>query len=507
MIKERITTKELPQPKGKTNLASLIMESHGKKETDYQNIIVTQNFVAGGQLLPGPEGDKYLSGTSVPILGEYQTTAVFTQPPGLLEWHADHTMPEGAQVIELNPVYGPNGEIGYPYGDINTQLQLAIEREEVESPTGKTAYMTTFPDESFQENIDRLNVECIQESNPADTNNKTVLREMAYSYQINMTPGMVIRSEEDIQKAVQLLGDIPEGAWMKVPTGSGGDLVQKIKPVNEDAIRNVRLSFADQINQALAQGNFSEQFRKEYEINGRFSSSDGFVIESDVRNHAQVIANCSNVMRNSIDGSIEMMGVYGQMTGNDGSFIGSRSLFDLPQIQRYLSKIGSTKEELEQYINLICGNASRYMRDLGYYGPYGQDFFLVEKEDHTPDIYFVEFNGRLPISGIGEIMKRNAGVSSFINTNIWRKNGQLDTMVDLKEALTLDGKDLTEADPKDGAVYVQAMRAEWTRQNGEMELVRNSNAAKVLFLGDDPQKLDWMQQQLAVKNGISYQSL
>lgn len=503
---ERLHSKERPQQRGETNLASLILESHGRSEEEFDDIILTQNFVAGEQLLPDPTGDKYLSATSLGIMGEHQTTAVFTQPPGLLEWHRDHTLPESTKVVELDPVYGPNGEIGYPYGDINTQLQLAIERGDVKAPEGRTAFMTTFPDNFFIHNTSAINAERIQESNPAETNNKTLLREMAYTYQINMTPGMILRSEKDIKEAVKMLANQPEGAWMKVPTGSGGDLVQKIKPVTGEAIKNVRLSFTEQINQALSQGAFSEEFIKEYEINGRFSSSDGFVIESDVRNHAKVIANCSNLMRNSSDGSIEMMGVYGQMTGEDGSFIGSRSLFDLPQIQKYLKKIGSSEQELADYIALKCRNASRYMRDLGYYGPYGQDFFLVEKNGE-PDIYFVEFNGRLPISGIGEIMKRNAKVDSFINTNIWRRNGQLNTMADVREALTLDGQDLTEADPKAGAVYVQAMRAEWTNVNGEMELERPSNAAKVLFLGNDPEKLDWIQQQLKERNGISYQSI
>jgi len=496
---EQQISKELPQPKGSTNLASLILESHGLKEADYNNVIPTQNFVAGDQLLPEPVGDKYLSSTILPILGEDQTTAVFTQPPGLIEWHADHTTPQGAEIIELNPEYGPNGEIGYPYGDINTQLQQAVDRGEVEF-NGNSAFMTTFPDASFHAIAKGIGAEVIQQSAPNETNNKALLRKKAREYGIKMAPGFVLQSAQDIQRAIDEFEDLPHGAWMKVPTGSGGDLVQHIPHVTESALRKVHHVFEEQIAQALSQGTFPQGMYEQY------AEKNGFIVESDVRNHTRVIANCSNLMLTKQTGIAEMMGVYGQMTGADGSYIGSRSLFDIPQVQQFMQELNCTQQDLQQFLAIKCGLASEYMKDLQYYGPYGQDFFLVENNGE-PDIYFVEFNGRLPISGIGEIMKRNAGVSSFINTNIWTKNGELNTMADLRQALTLDGTDLTEQDPQKGAVYVQAMRAEWTRQNGEMELLQPSNAAKVLFLGNDPEYLDHLQKQLAQKNGISYKPL
>ena len=59
-------------------------------------------------------------------------------------------------------------------------------------------------------------------------------------------------------------------------------------------------------------------------------------------------------------------------------------------------------------------------------------------------------------------------------------------MDEIRAALTLDGRDLTESDPKEGAIQIQAPRAQWIQQDGRYELIRPSNSVKILFLGNYP---------------------
>ncbi len=485
------------------SFAQITLESNGISRPNV-DVLTTQSFTTGEQVLPDPKGDVYLNGTIIPITGPGETAAVFTQPPGVLDWHRDHTLTPCAKVLEINPGVGPNGEIGFPYGDINTRLaeEVAINPDLIQKNGKPLMWATTFPGDSSKKAAQIVGAVLIQNSRPEDTSNKPKFREWAYASGVTVAPGITVYNEADLEFAAQYLATLPFGAWMKA-NGSGGDLVQRIKNVSLEALQQGRTNLVAEIQKAFRAGTFSPEAQNAYMQQGAYAPIDGFAIEADVRNYGTSIANCSNLVNVERTGKITVMGVYGQMTSPEGAFIGSRTLTDLPDVQAFLKRTGMSEAELLQTIQEQSIKAAVYQMEQQHFGLHGQDFFLIEREDDVLMVPEIELNGRPPISGIGEIMKRRAGVEHFINTNIWATH-TLNTMDEIRAALTLDGRDLTESDPKEGAIQIQAPRAQWIQQDGRYELIRPSNSVKILFLGNDPEKLDALQNELREKNGLSY---
>ena len=418
-----------------TSFAQITLESNGISRSQV-DVLATQSFTTEEQVLPDPKGDVYLNGTIIPITGPGETAAVFTQPPGVLEWHRDHTLTPCARVIEVNPGVGPQGEIGFPYGDINTRLaeEVAIKPDLIRRNGKPLKWATTFPGESSKRAAEIIGAELIQKSRPEVTSNKPKFREWSYENGVTVAPGITIHDEADLEFAVKYLSDLPYGAWMKA-NGSGGDLVQRIKHVSLEALQQGRTNLLTEIQKAFNAGTFSREAQNAYMQQGAYAPVDGFAIEADVRNYGTPIANCSNLVNVSHTGRIEVMGIYGQMTSPEGAYIGSRTLTDLPDVQAFLKRTGMSEVDLLHTIQEQSIRAAAYQMEHKHFGLHGQDFFLIERDDDVLMVPEIELNGRPPISGIGEIMKRRAGVGHFINTNIWAPH-ILNTMDEIRKTLT-----------------------------------------------------------------------
>lgn len=440
--------------------------------------VVTLNFVNPDHRLPlpFPEGDWYLRNTAVPAVREGETVIALNLVPGLLKYYKSlGLIPDSASVIEVEPQISASGEVllGYPYTD-----PLAILSGHAELlDSGKPLYLVpTYSNVGVNEQANSLGLKSIDRPDSVVSNNKAMLREASGYYDIPMLPGTLIRDEDDLQKAVDSFGRNLYGVWIKFPTGSGGDLVRHIKTLNQQTLRQAIADLRGPVLSSFERGNFSvsgESFWPEAVLSP--ASDMALVVESDARNHGEVVTNGSNHFTTSKSGEVNILGYFQQIITEDGEYLGSRPYRPSPEIEEQLASATSA--------------VARYnMEHNQYYGIQGIDWFLIKDDTGRLKVYVVELNSRPIVSSLPVIIGEKLGTQHWLNTNVYTDT-QIHSIEDYVETV---GEDLAYGNPQDqGLVIPQSFRTLVTRRR----TIPSPNF-KVLILGKDPQHCEDIRQLL-----------
>ncbi len=432
------------------------------------NPVVTLNFVNPDHrlTLPFPDGDWYLRNTAVPAVRDGETVLCTTLIPGLQEYYREvGLVSDGSHIVEVEPSLDKKGTLGYPFTDplagISGKVRLGSDG------LGETSYLVpTYTNVQTESQAASIGLGSIDRVDSVVTNNKASLRRDADKYGIPMLDGSVVESDTELVDAVKKYGSLEHGVWLKFATGSGGDLVYRVKNVSERSLRNGIHAMRGSIARAFTQGEFAVS-AQDFWPQGEFAPAElPLVIESDARNEGKVLMNGSNHFVTNKDGSVQILNQFEQLLTDEGEYLGSRTF----------SPEGDVKQKLED----ATMRAAEYnMSENSFYGIQGIDWFLMEDKNGDTQVKVVELNSRPIVSTLPVIVSEKVGAPHWINTNVYT-----DTDVfDINDYIDIVGRDLAFGNSEHGIVIPQAFRTLVTRSE-----VRPSPNFKILIMGDTPEK-------------------
>lgn len=473
----------------KKGYASATLEAFGHNSEVYTRII-SQSFSASSQVAPYPLSDRFSASVGIFLAGKNDHVILFTQPPGLLEWHKNHHIDPTVKIHEINFIPGPENKTGYPYGSINKALLndkylLSLLMENNKPIT----LITTFPDVTLKEEANTKKINLLQTSDPLIINSKAAFHEHSSQFGYETCPSFIIRSVEDIPFAVKKLKNLEHGVWVKYD-GSGGDTVIKINNLTEDNLKNAIAKIVEIINKSFSYGTFDDKEKnKIIEPNSLFPRS-GIVVESDIRNLGDIIVNASRTVYTDVKGSVKILEYASQIT-NGASCVGGRNLFDDRNFLSYLHDKGISRSFIIEKIYTATKQISHFTNKYKYYGIHGQDFFIIETHNGEIKIVNTELNGRVTNIGVACFAAAQAGVEHFLTLDIQSKNLTCNTLTDFKKMVTFNEIDYLNNDPKSGAIWPMAFGAKWHKNKmGNYILDKESAMVRVVILAKDPSKIN-----------------
>ncbi|MEI6751469.1 MAG: hypothetical protein WCK69_02880, partial [Candidatus Saccharibacteria bacterium] len=192
--------------------------------------------------LPWPSGDWYLCQTFVPAVSTCEKVVCNTLIPGLKDYYKEiGALPKGSEVIEVDPrtnILSNNPELGFPSTDPLAMLGRVAVFGELEK---RHVLCSTFDSKEVSAQASSIGLDTLDRTDSFLSNHKARLRRDALDYDIAMLPGTILEEWCDLAGAVNSKWNSKQGTWLKFPTGSGGDLVQKITGIaTEDAIKDAR---------------------------------------------------------------------------------------------------------------------------------------------------------------------------------------------------------------------------------------------------------------------------
>ena len=347
-------------------------------------------FTKRNEVYPTPDGDAYLSVAGLVASERGGTTITAETPPG----YVDHmlevgVLPSDTRVLQRPITIEHPDKVGHPASD---PLALMVREGVRLDENGRPYYVSIFESPDVREEAERAGLELLGRPDSTLTNNKARLRQFAEEYGIDMLPGRVVESWEELHK----FADRHKGekAWMKVSIGSGGDLVLPVRHLSREAADEATRRMRQTVSQAFDRADFSmtvDEFWPEGDV-----SPVGFpnVIEEDAGVEGEIEINGSNFFITKKDGSVEYLGTFQQITSPDGEFMGSRLYHPEPDV---MEKILDQTQRFAQF----------NMNENGYFGIQGMDFFVMRDGLGNPRVRPIEGNSRPPISSYPEILMRN----------------------------------------------------------------------------------------------------
>jgi len=218
------------------------------------------NFVNGERftILPAPYGDAYLGYLSLFVAGHGEIAITPKLPKGLREHYEQIGILEPGQLVEV-PHIVENGDMdqgngqeerpfAFPHGDVLARMARQINEGSLRRDTRNSVLLPTIIGDAVRAQAEQLDMATLDTPSSDLTNNKQYLREFAEAhpeYGITMMPGIIVSGEmtrESIDAVIDQLkkrvGDMPFGAWVKLPGGSGGDTVIHIDEITPKAIQD-----------------------------------------------------------------------------------------------------------------------------------------------------------------------------------------------------------------------------------------------------------------------------
>lgn len=429
--------------------------------------------------LPSPEGDGYLRGLAVPAIRSGETVVCNKLVEGLYEYYKEKGLiPQDVSIIQVEAKLGEDIMFGYPATD-----PLAVLREQVVFENGivPLVLVPSLSNPYVEAQARDLGIDIVLLPDSIITNNKARLRVASSKYDFKMLPGEIVGDGKDLERVIQRFRNFTNGVWIKFPTGSGGDLVQHVDTVTEQTLLEGVNIIRTSVLKAFRQGVFpisGDEFWPDDRI-----SPQGFdlVIESDARNHGQVLVNGSDHFITDRSGSIDILGQFRQIISEDGEFLGSRSYYPEDKICALLEE---SIRAVGKY-NII---------ENGYYGIQGSDWFLTQDMDGELQVYTVELNSRPIVSTFPAIIAQKLEAKHWINTNVYTQK----PITSIDDYVSVMGAGLAHGSVEDGLVIPLAFRTLSTRR----KTIPSPNF-KIMILGRDPDHCDNVFNQLKTR-GIRF---
>lgn len=354
---------------------------------DGVGIVYDPTFTKKDEVYPTPNGDAYLSTAGLVASERGGTTITVETPPG----YVDHlreigVLPEDTHVLQRPITITDPEKVGHPASD---PLSLMISEGHL---FNGEQYVSIFENPEIRRQVEEAGLSLLGRPDSTIANNKARLRQFAEQYGIDMLPGKVVESWDDLYRFAE--HHKGEKAWMKVSIGSGGDLVLPVRHLSRTTAEEATGKMRQTVTQAFEKAEFSmtaDEFWPEGEV-----SPIGFpnVIEEDASVEGEIVINGSNFFVTKQDGSVEYLGTFQQITSPDGEFMGSRLYHPDDDV---MDKI---REQTERF-------AEFNMRENGYFGIQGMDFFVMRDSHGRARVRPIEGNSRPPISSYPEILMRN----------------------------------------------------------------------------------------------------
>lgn len=427
--------------------------------------VITSNYVGPNHdlPLPYPDGDWYLRQTFVPAIRSGETVISHRLIPGLRDHYARiGLLPTGAEIIEVESHRHGSG-YGFPATDALEILRGNVAFGDTEVPQ----YLcSTFTGQMVDEQARALNLRTLPgRAESSLSNHKSRLREGAEEYGFTVLPGRTVYSWDDLNEVADASWNTDDGTWLKFPTGSGGDLVIRIKEKATEEVLHVAVNqLRDNIQKAFAEGDFATSF-KEFWPEDRLSPV-GFPlsIEADVNHVGRLVANGSTQFVSRKNGDTSIVGHFVQLTTDIGEYLGNEPYVDMPDDIREMAEA--------QSLRVADYNVSEH----NYYGIAGVDWFVTESEGRRK-VWVVELNSRPTANTPPVIIAQKLGASHFLNTNVYT-----DTPIrNIDDFVGLIGEDLAFGDPNESGIVVpQAFRTIVQREG-----TQPSPNFKIAILGRD----------------------
>lgn len=430
--------------------------------------VINVNYVCRDYRLPLPEpqGDWYLRNTAAGALRDGETALVSRLVPGLRGYYTDlGLLTRDTHLVEIPATSRSNRRYGYPATDPLHHTTNGLLHP---YSTGEYVLVSTFSSDLVCGQAEYHGLRVLRRPDSVLTNNKARLREASTSgsYAFQMLPGMLLSDEQEIEMAVAAFGGTDHGVWIKFPTGSGGDLVVRIADVNEDTLRAGVGKLRDAVVSAFAEGHFETTIADFWPAQRFVPENFPIVVESDARNMGTVLHNGSTQFVTSRDGSISIVGHYGQLTTDSGEYLGN---------------VPYTPDDTARILIEAQARAvgSYNIRKHEYYGVQGVDWFLIKLPNGQKAVYVVELNSRPTANTPPQIIADKLDAKAWINTNVFTDI----PVTDIDGYFDVVGRDLAYGEPeRAGLVVPQSFRTLRT-DSGD----HPSGNFKVLILGGDPE--------------------
>ena len=480
------------------SIAAITVQAHGLNPNTTA-VVYDGAFTKPDEVYPTPDGDAYLSVAGLVASQEDGITITAQTPPGYLEHMREiEVLPASTKVIQRPITITEPGKVGYPASDPLALLVREGYRFDRDG-SGKPRYVSIFESPRVREQARAAGLELLGRPDSTLTNNKANLRMNAPRYGIDMLPGEVIATWEDLERFINMYEG--QKAWTKVSIGSGGDLVRPIRELSAQAARKATAEMRSAVSQAFQKGEFSmnlEEFWPEGTAAPiRFPS----VIEIDANLEGEILANGSNAFTTKEDGTVDYLGTFQQITSSDGEFMGSR-----------LYK--PSGEILDAILDQTKRVANYNMQENRYFGVQGMDFFVMRDHQGRIRIRPIEINSRPPVSSYPEILMRNLRASeegyespeaTWDNINLVSER-PMDSDTKIVDLL---GNDLAFGHRGHGGLVLRqaipiAVRAlVYINGHGEPSRVVPSDRIKMFVFGADPEQKSIAFNELAAR-GIIY---
>ncbi len=443
--------------------------------------VVTGNYISpmGNLPLPWPDGDWYLRQTLVPAIREGETVICNTLIPGLLDYYREvGLIPENTAFITSDPLVDGEVQYGFPFTD-------PLENLPGDYTFDDDSYLcSTFGGSEVSQQAARLGLRTLDRASSDFTNNKAFLRQMAAANNIDMLPGALLSSFDQIDAIVSADWNTDAGAWLKFPTGSGGDLVYKLNgPFDEESLLTGVNVLRDAVKKAFSLGRFAVQVG-DYWLDEEIAPGEyPLVVEADAHIFGDVIANASTQFVARGVGEISLIGHYLQITTPEGEYLGNAPFEGMPQ-------------QLEGLARAQAQHVSDYnVRENGYRGIAAIDWFATRDNYGGNRLSVCELNSRPTANTPPVIIAAKLGAAHFLNTNVYTS-----TMIEgIHDFIDVVGKDLAFGDPRnEGMVVPQSFR---TMVYGDT--IVGSPNFKVAVLGRDEDHCQQVIEQLSDK-GIRF---
>lgn len=376
---------------GRISIPQLTVKAHGGDER--RLTLFDPTFTKRNEVYPTPDGDAYLSTAGLTASAIDGITLSVQTPEGFIDHQREvGILPDSTRVIQRPITITHPDKIGYPASDPLALLHREGFRfnDDGQSPL----LVSIFESPEVRREAQEVGLSLLGRPDSTLTNNKARLRQFAEKYGIKMFPGIVVNTWDELHGfANQHAG---EQSWMKVSIGSGGDLVKRVHSTSSESVVEATRQMRKTVVQAFERGEFSqsvEEFWPEGDV-----SPVGFpnVIEEDAGVEGDIVVNGSNCFVTNIDGSVDYIGTFQQVTTEDGEYMGSRLYDPGDEVAAQIH---------EQTLNIARFNSE----ENGYYGMAGADFMVIKDADGKLHVRIIEVNSRPPISAYPAIMAHNLG--------------------------------------------------------------------------------------------------
>lgn len=409
--------------------------------------VITGNYVSPQYELPlpSPDGDWYLRQTFVPAARAGEIVVCNTLIPGLAGHYNDiGLLTDEATLIEVEPAADGNSRYGFPYSDPLEQLDAGFVAD------GVNYLCSTFNGEAVTRQAERLGLHTIERSPSALTNNNALLRQAAEEYGYVQMPGVTIAHDGELGDAIDSEWNTDNGTWLKLATGSGGDLVQHMPGrLNEEKFYQAVQQLHQAVDRAFQAGQFNASSNDYWPNDSLAPGGFPLVIEADASILGSGATNGSTQFVTNIDGSMKIVGHFSQTTTADGEYLGNEPFERLPFEIQHLA---------EEQARLVA----RYnAREHGYFGIAAIDWFMVDDPAFGPRLVVGELNARPTANTPTVIIADKLGARHFVNINIYNDR-PIETIDDFVGVV---GKDLAFGSAhNEGMIVPQAFRTHVRRE-------------------------------------------